>query len=242
MAEIGDGSWLQERQASADAGGTWPLKHEAADLVRRILEELPRSNADEATLRSILAPLRTVSAALADAGTQEREAGAKDREAGAQEEVGAGDSMAGMADFLYVSPIVGFANPLAPPFEFAIDAEAQVARGRGAFGRVHEGGPGIVHGGLLAAAVDELLGMATTFSGQAGMTGRLTMNYHHPTPILQELEMTARLERVEGRRLFMTAEVKVGELRTASAKALFIVVGGEKFENLDRERREREGR
>ena len=224
MIEVGDGSWLHGRQESASAGGTWPVKHEAADLVRQILEELPRSAADEETLRTLLQPLRTVAEALTSAGPQQR----------------AGDSpMAGMADFVYVSPIVGFANPLAPPFSFSIDAEAQVARGRGAFGRAHEGGPGIVHGGLLAAAIDELLGMATTFSGQPGMTGRLTMKYHHPTPILEELEMTARLDRVEGRRLFMSAEVNAGELRTASAEALFIVVGDEKFANLDRERREK---
>ena len=142
MIEVGDGSWLHGRQESASAGGTWPVKHEAADLVRQILEELPRSGADEETLRRLLQPLRTVAETLTSAGPQQR----------------AGDSpMAGMADFVYVSPIVGFANPLAPPFSFSIDAEAQVARGRGAFGRAHEGGPGIVHGGLLAAAIDELL-------------------------------------------------------------------------------------
>jgi acyl-coenzyme A thioesterase PaaI-like protein len=225
MAEMGDGSWLHGRQESAAAGGTWPIKHEVADLVREILEELPRSGADAQTLRDLVQPLRSVAAALTNAGPEKR----------------AADSpIAGMADFVYVSPIVGFANPLAPPFSFAIDAEAQVARGRGAFGRAHEGGPGIVHGGLLAAAVDELLGMATTFSGQAGMTGRLTMKYHHPTPILEELEMNAKLDRVEGRRLFMSAEVKAGELRTASAEAVFIIVGGEKFANLDRERRAKE--
>ena len=220
-----DGAWLHDRQTSAQAGGTWPGKHEAADLVRRILEELPRSDADEETLRSLLEPLRTAADALAQAGTQRREADTE---------------IAGMADFLYVSPIVGFANPIAPPFRFEIDAAAEVARGRGAFGRAHEGGPGIVHGGLLAAAVDELLGMATMFSGQAGMTGRLTMHYHHPTPILKTLEMTARLDRVEGRRLYLSCDVHAGDLRTASADAVFIVVEGEKFAHLDERRRERE--
>ncbi len=225
--EAGDrGDWLHERQASRQAGGTWPAKHEAADLVRRILDELPRSGADEATLRSILAPLRSAAETLTAAGAQDRETGS---------------ALAGMADFLYVSPIVGFANPIAPPFRFEIDADRRLARGRGAFGRAHEGAPGIVHGGLLAAAIDELLGMATTFSGEAGMTGRLSVRYHHPTPILEELVMTARLDRVEGRRLFMTSEVHAGDLRTASAEAVFVIVGGEKFADLDALRLEREG-
>ena len=226
MSELSDeGSWLRERQTSSGAGGTWPAKHEAADLVRRILEELPRSDADEETLRSLLEPLRTAADALSRAGAQSR---------------GADGAMGGMADFVYVSPIVGFSNPIAPPFRFEIDETARVARGRGAFGRVHEGGPGIVHGGLLAAAVDELLGMATILSGEPGMTGRLTMRYHHPTPILEELEMTARLDRVEGRRLFLSCDVHAGDLRTASADAVFIIVGGEKFARLDERRREKE--
>ena len=220
-----DNAWLRDRQTSAGAGGTWPAKHEAADLVRQILEELPRSDADEETLRSLLEPLRTAADALTRAGAQSREADT---------------AIAAMADFLHVSPIVGFANAISPPLRFEIDEAAGVARGRGAFGRAHEGGPGIVHGGLLAAAVDELLGMATTFSGQPGMTGRLTLRYHHPTPILEELEMTARLDRVEGRRLHLSCDVHAGDLRTASAEALFIVVGGEKFAHLDERRRERE--
>ncbi len=77
MSELSDeGSWLRERQTSSGAGGTWPAKHEAADLVRRILEELPRSDADEETLRSLLEPLRTAADALSRAGAQSRGADA----------------------------------------------------------------------------------------------------------------------------------------------------------------------
>lgn len=226
MSEAGDGrAGRRERPTGDQVGGTWPVKREAADLLRRILDELPRSAADEGTLRSILEPLRSAADSLTAAGTQRRE----------------GESnLAGMADFLYVSPIVGFSNPIAPPFEFEIDAAAQVARGRGTFGRIHEGAPGIVHGGLLAAAIDELLGTATMFSGQPGMTGRLTVRYHHPTPILQELALTARLDRVEGRRLHLSCDVHAGNLRTASAEAVFIVVGDEKFTGLEDQRRLRE--
>ena len=230
MSEAGDGEtrmddWRHGRAAGQALGGTWQVKGEATDLVRRILDHLPRSGASEAELRSILEPLRTAVETL---------------EAGGRSGRGEAD-VAGMADFLYVSPIVGFANAIAPPFHFELDNEAQVARGRGTFRRAHEGGPGIVHGGLLAATVDELLGMATTFAGQPGMTGRLSMRYHHPTPILEELRMEARLDKQEGRRLFMSCDVHAGDLRTASAEAVFVVVGREKFADLDSQRRAKEG-
>ncbi|MGH7287455.1 MAG: hypothetical protein ACREI8_05485, partial [Myxococcota bacterium] len=58
-----------------------------------------------------------------------------------------------------------------------------------------------------------------------------------PTPIGVELEFTARLERAEGRRLFVTAEVEADGVRTAEASGVFIAVGGEKFEAFERERR-----
>jgi len=224
-AEDEGGAWLRDLQASGNAGGTWPLKHEAANSLHQILDALPRSGADETTLRRLLPLLEEAARLVSSAGEGDR---------------GPDATMAGMADFLYVSPIVGFANPIAPPFRFWIDDAAGVAHGRGRFRKVHEGGPGIVHGGILAAAVDELLGMATTLSGRAGMTGRLTMHYHHPTPILETLDLTARLDRVEGRRLHMSCDVHHGSVRTASADAVFVVVGGEKFADLDERRRAKE--
>ena len=231
MAEGEEGSIapvLQRAREAADAaGGTWPVKRELATELRRILEELPRSAADDATLRDCIAPLRDVAERLEAAGAAGRG-------------LGEASSFAGMSDFMHVSPIVGFANPIAPPFHFEIDDEAKVARGRGAFGRVHEGGPGIVHGGLLAAAVDELLGMATVFSERPGMTGRLTLHYMHPTPIETELVMEARMDEVRGRRMKMSADVWAGDVRTARATALFISVPDEKFSDLEAKRQARQ--
>jgi acyl-coenzyme A thioesterase PaaI-like protein len=148
---------------------------------------------------------------------------------------------AGMEDFQDTGPIVGLSNPLAPPLEFSVDPVAEVARGRGRFGAAYEGAPGLLHGGILAAAFDELLGLATVFSGGAGMTRELTVRYLRPTPIGVELSFTARLERAEGRRLFVTAHVEAGGVRTAEASGVFTAVGGEKFEAFARARRERKG-
>jgi acyl-coenzyme A thioesterase PaaI-like protein len=147
-----------------------------------------------------------------------------------------------MEDFHDTGPIVGLSNPLAPPLEFTVDPVARLARGSGRFGKAYEGAPGLLHGGILAAAFDELLGFATVFSGGAGMTRELTVRYLRPTPIEAELRFTARLERVEGRRLFVSAEVEAGGVRTAEAAGIFTAVGGEKFEAFAKARREKRER
>ncbi len=120
------------------------------------------------------------------------------------------------------SPIVGLGNPVAPPLTFAVEGDQVV--GRGQFGLQYEGPPNSVHGGFVAAALDELLGMAQSLSGKAGMTGTLTIRYRKPTPLHTELTMAARVDRVEGRKIFTTGELRVGEVLCAEAEGIFISV------------------
>jgi acyl-coenzyme A thioesterase PaaI-like protein len=214
------------RQAARRAEGPWPAKRELAAALRELLEQLPATAAPVHELEALVPRIRDAARRFEAAG---RVTPADGRE----------PLYAGMEHFHDTGPIVGLSNPLAPPLEFTVDPEARVARGRGRFGRAYEGAPGLLHGGILAAAFDELLGVATVFSGGAGMTRELTVRYLRPTPIEVELAFEARLLRVEGRRLFVSAEVEVGGVRTAEAEGLFTAVGGEKFEAFVRARRER---
>ncbi|NCY15165.1 MAG: PaaI family thioesterase [Actinobacteria bacterium] len=120
------------------------------------------------------------------------------------------------------SPFIGRANPVAPPMHvvFADDAiEATVT-----LGSLHEGPPGCVHGGFVAALFDEVLGAAQVYSGRAGMTGRLTVHYRSPTPLHQELRLAARLVKVEGRKILCTATLHAGERLCAEAEGLFVTI------------------
>ena len=92
------------------------------------------------------------------------------------------------------SPMLGRANPLAPPIQLWV--EGDVLRGRATFGSAYEGPPGCVHGGYVAAAFDEVLGSTQSLAGRPGMTARLTVNYRSPTPLHTELQ----LRRPGGRR------------------------------------------
>jgi acyl-coenzyme A thioesterase PaaI-like protein len=140
------------------------------------------------------------------------------------------------------SPIVGLSNPLAAPLSLEIagsDGQPHVI-GRAVFSAAYEGPPGNVHGGMVAAAWDEVLGMAQSLSGQAGFTGTLTIRYRSPTPLYEELVFRGWVDRVEGRKIFTSGECHAGDRLTSEAEAIFISVDHARFEALLRERRERE--
>jgi acyl-coenzyme A thioesterase PaaI-like protein len=90
-------------------------------------------------------------------------------------------------------------------------------------GAGHEGPPGLVHGGVTAMILDQLLGDAAAAAGTPGMTGRLTVHYRRPTP-LGELAFEAWTERVEGRKSFVRGQVTGPDgTVTVEAEALFIL-------------------
>ena len=120
------------------------------------------------------------------------------------------------------SPVIGLGNPVAPPLSFR--AEDGKVVGTGSFGMQYEGPPGHVHGGFVAAALDELLGMAQTLSGKSGMTGTLTVRYRRPTPLYKQLTFTAWVDRIEGRKIFTSGTIHDGETLCAEAEGVFISV------------------
>ena len=91
-------------------------------------------------------------------------------------------------------------------------------------GPAHEGAPDRSHGGIVAMAFDDVLGFVLTVIGQAAYTGSLTVRYEAPTPLHVPLTMRARLDRREGRKLLMGADLWDGEQCVARATAVFIAV------------------
>ena len=72
-------------------------------------------------------------------------------------------------------PVVGRSNPIAPPVE--VEIHESIVRGRAKLGLAYEGPPGYAHGAAIAGTFDQLLGIANLASGNAGMTGTLTVRY-----------------------------------------------------------------
>lgn len=129
-------------------------------------------------------------------------------------------------DYLPRSPLVGNLNPVAPPFTYDASPDGIVARGT--FGAAYEGPPGYVHGGWVALAFDEALGMANIASGLPGMTARLAIRYRRPTPLHAELRLDAHTEKVDGRRITTTGTLSADDVVTAEAEGLFVQLGAER--------------
>jgi acyl-coenzyme A thioesterase PaaI-like protein len=90
-------------------------------------------------------------------------------------------------------------------------------------GAVYEGPPGMVHGGVSALLLDQLLGEAAAAGGAPGMTGTLTLRYRRPTP-LGEVSGEAWIERVDGIKTIVRGELRNAEGETSvEAEGIFIL-------------------
>lgn len=135
------------------------------------------------------------------------------------------------------SPLLGRANPLAPPLRLRVEGDRVVGSAR--FGSAYEGPPGCVHGGFVAAAFDELLGYAQTLGGHPGMTGRLIVHYRSPTPLRTELRLEGAIEHVDGRKTTCRGTIHAGDRLCAEAEGLFIAMDPARFQGLLSDRQAR---
>ena len=119
------------------------------------------------------------------------------------------------------NPVIGRANPLAPPMtvrvldDGSVESELVVAP-------IYEGPPTLVHGGFVAALMDQLLGVANTVSHHGGMTAELTVRYRKPTPLGVPLTLRARNDSVDGRRIYSSGEILADGEVTVECTGLFI--------------------
>ncbi len=130
--------------------------------------------------------------------------------------------------FLDRSPLSGRANPVAPPMVMSYEGARVV--GTVTFGPAYEGPPGHAHGGWVASAFDEVMGMAQGLSASPGMTGGLEVTYRRPTPLGDTLRFEGWVDEIDGRKIRTRAEARStnGEL-LAEATGLFISVDFERF-------------
>jgi acyl-coenzyme A thioesterase PaaI-like protein len=212
-AEAGDRSFDSIRQ-QLEGVPVSPARQEMRRLAaagREVIERLVATTAPEDVLHRAADLLQEASALLGE-WPQGRVY------EGYAESANAGDPHA----FFDHSPLQGVSNPLAPPVQ--LEVADGVVHGRVRFGSAYEGPPGSVHGGYVAAAFDEVLGVAQSLGGSPGMTGTLTIRYRKPTPLHTDLRFEARLEWQEGRKIFCTGELYAGELLCAEAEGIFISV------------------
>jgi acyl-coenzyme A thioesterase PaaI-like protein len=136
-------------------------------------------------------------------------------------------------EFFPTSPVTGMINPIAPPVRVTVvdgaDGGYPEIRAEANFDYPYEGPPTCVHGGVIAATFDELLGAANMVAGNPAMTGTLTIRYRKPTPLRTELRIEARCLSRQGRKIRTWAAMYHGDVMTAEAEGIFIEVAPANF-------------
>ncbi len=111
------------------------------------------------------------------------------------------------------------------PVIYLDEQDDQHAVGRVTFGRFYLGGNGAAHGGAIPLVFDELMGrLANTGGRPPSRTAYLRVNYRSITPIDRELQLTARFDREEGRKRFLSGELRDGGTLCADTEGLFVAL------------------
>ncbi len=101
------------------------------------------------------------------------------------------------------SPVSGAANVVAAPL--TMTHLPGLTRGVATFTELHEGPSRHVHGGVIAATFDELLGVAQVHSGAAGYTTELTIRFRKITPLFEPIVHEARVVDRDDRNIHVEA-------------------------------------
>ena len=119
--------------------------------------------------------------------------------------------------------VVGLRNAVAPPLriEHHPDRDGRVWSDFH-LGAVYEGPPGLVHGGVSALLLDQLLGESAGAGGHPRMTATLTLSYRRATP-LGDLRGEAWIERSEEHKTWCRGHLVGPEGVTVEAEGLFIL-------------------
>lgn len=205
-----DAATLAERLAliGAPVDEAGVARRELAVVVREVLQALNATTPDAAATARATGHARALLAELRDAPVR------------------AHDNL----DYHEYSPMVGRANPLAPPLDLVADEHG--VHGTATFGDAYEGPPGHLHGGFVACLLDEILGFVQSLTGNPGMTARLSVAYRAPTPLHVPLRLGATVLRVDGRKIFTRATIHVDDRLCAEADGLFLSIGRERFEAM----------
>jgi acyl-coenzyme A thioesterase PaaI-like protein len=122
--------------------------------------------------------------------------------------------------------VCGMQNPTGLKIIFEGDGERVWARFTA--GEEHQGYPGVLHGGITFALLDEVIGRAAMELDESApwmMTAKAEMRYRRPVPIGEELTLMGELTRVRSRAVEGHGELRLSDGAVAvEATALYVKV------------------
>jgi len=115
---------------------------------------------------------------------------------------------------------------------FVGDPEGSI-HGHVRFGGRAQGPPGFAHGGALASVLDELMGIAAWQQNLSVVAAELTLKYRNPTPLWTELLLRAWIEKIEGRRAYISSEVSLPDGTVCCrGSGIFVNIGKDKYKEF----------
>lgn len=113
------------------------------------------------------------------------------------------------------------ANPMGLGLEFTEEPDGSVSSSfRGS--EVFEGWPGRLHGGVIAAWLDEAMGHCLLAHGKLGFTVELTLRYRHPVASKTPMTVRAWLLHSHRRLHLLRAELRQDDRLKATALGTFV--------------------
>jgi Thioesterase superfamily len=118
--------------------------------------------------------------------------------------------------------VIGLRNPLAPPLTIHHEGDGSRCWSEFILNAAYEGPPGLVHGGVCALVLDQVLGEAASEGMTKPLfTGTITVRYMRGTP-LGRLHAEATVERTEEFKSFVSGHLSDAEGITVEAEGIFI--------------------
>jgi acyl-coenzyme A thioesterase PaaI-like protein len=131
-----------------------------------------------------------------------------------------------------MSLVGGLSHPAAP--QLVMQLQGERGSGEVVVGPVFQGGPGLVHGGIIALLIDHAMGCVAARPDRPAMTVRLGLRYRRPTPLGVPLTVSVVLDRIDGRQLYLSATITAEGQVTVEADAVFLVLTAENLETVFR--------
>ncbi|MEI2714896.1 MAG: PaaI family thioesterase [Nocardioides sp.] len=192
---------LTEEQLAEQAAVYGPL----ADSIRRLVDASIRTTVDAATVESATQRLNALADQL-DGSRIDGGFGVRYTEGGRSRAWG--------------NAVIGLRNPIAPPL--VVHREEGRVHAEVTLGAPYEGPPGLVHGGVSALLLDQLLGEACSAGKRPGMTGTLALRYRRGVK-LGRLRCEAEISGFDGPKTFASGRISTDDGVCVEAEGTFIL-------------------
>ncbi|MFN8061188.1 MAG: PaaI family thioesterase [Vicinamibacterales bacterium] len=96
--------------------------------------------------------------------------------------------------------------------------------GKAWFGTDAQGPPGHAHGGSLAAVLDEVMSAAAWVAGHPIVVARIAVDFRAMLPLGTDATFESRVERVEGRKVFVRGRLRHEQTVFAEGEAVCVVL------------------